>query len=295
MTNDSSSRPFGSEEQLLPAWRQRAAGEAGELGTLVTRSVLADRLARNEQARVAQQLGVEQKTYREIAAQLGVSPTKARSLGTTRPYGLETDALLRAMLGKLGRDELVRQLGAIRYRFHGYGELAAPDGSPVGNWDFVIFALIDGVLSPTEYQAIADLVAQPARQALARPVCDGFVCTEHDEHIYITCYGEPVFVGDRDHCHNDWLYAPYDAARGVPRYQTTHYVGWTRTQPPIKRVRSHGAKSAHFVARIIPGNTYEEDTIRAFSPCPTCGASLDYFRENPGLPEWRKFWHLLGD
>jgi hypothetical protein len=99
-------------------------------------------------------------------------------------------------------------------------------------------------------------------------------CTEHVEHVYILCYGAPTLVGDRDHLSDD-------PSLGYP---ITHYVGWTRQQPPIKRIRSHGARSAHFIAQIRPGTLHDEYAIKRTQPCPSCGSSLWYYAESPTYP-----------
>jgi len=96
-------------------------------------------------------------------------------------------------------------------------------------------------------------------------------CTEHPEHIYILCYGRPTIVRDRDHLIGD---PTHD-------YPITHYVGWTRQLPPIKRVRQHAAGSAHFVAQIRPGTTEDEDAAKRGECCPACGGSLWYYAESP--------------
>lgn len=99
-------------------------------------------------------------------------------------------------------------------------------------------------------------------------------CLDHPEHVYILCYGTPTVVGSRD-------YLVTDPARGYP---ITHYVGHTQQQPPIKRVRQHGARSAHFVAEIRPGSWHDEHETKRTGACPSCGASLWYFAESPTYP-----------
>ena len=107
-----------------------------------------------------------------------------------------------------------------------------------------------------------------------REACPGD-CLEHDEHIYILCYGSPVIVRDRDYLHDD-------PSIGYP---ITHYVGWTSQLPPIKRVRQHGAKSAHYVAEIRPGTMRDEAHAKQFETCPRCGQSLWYYAESPTYSE----------
>jgi len=76
-------------------------------------------------------------------------------------------------------------------------------------------------------------------------------CLDHPEHVYILCYGRPTVVSDRD-------YLPDDPTLDYP---ITHYVGYTRQQPPLRRIWSHGARSAHYIAQIRPG------TGRRFKSC----------------------------
>ena len=99
-------------------------------------------------------------------------------------------------------------------------------------------------------------------------------CSEHAEHVYILCYGQPVIVSDRD----------YLIADPTHDYPITHYVGYTRQQPPVQRIRSHGARSAHYVAQIRPGTMDDEDDIKQHEPCPKCGRSLWYYAESPTYP-----------
>ncbi|WP_129668781.1 hypothetical protein [Phytoactinopolyspora endophytica] len=99
-------------------------------------------------------------------------------------------------------------------------------------------------------------------------------CTEHYEHVYFLCYGRPTVVGDRD----------YVIGEKTRDYPITHYVGWTRTRPPLRRVRSHGARSAHFIAQIRPGSTDDEQLAKEIEPCPKCGHSLWYYGESPDAP-----------
>lgn len=96
-------------------------------------------------------------------------------------------------------------------------------------------------------------------------------CRAHREHVYILCYGQPVIVKERD-------YLPDDPARNYP---ISHYVGYTRQQPPVKRIWSHGAHSAHYIAQIRPGTLAGEDSAKRTEACPKCGGSLWYFGESP--------------
>lgn len=86
----------------------------------------------------------------------------------------------------------------------------------------------------------------------------------HPEHVYILCYGVPTIVGDRDYLTSDPAY----------EYPITHYVGYTRQQPPVKRVQAHGARSAHCIVSIRPGTTADKDEIKLHESCPKCGKSL---------------------
>lgn len=99
-------------------------------------------------------------------------------------------------------------------------------------------------------------------------------CRAHREHVYILCYGQPVMVKDRD-------YLLTDPAADFP---ISHYVGYTRQQPPVKRIRSHGARSAHYIAQIRPGTAVDEETAKRAGACPRCGGSLWYYGESPTYP-----------
>ncbi|HYN29829.1 MAG TPA: hypothetical protein VES95_08170 [Dermatophilaceae bacterium] len=99
----------------------------------------------------------------------------------------------------------------------------------------------------------------------------GLKCDRHPEHVYICCYGKPTLVGDRDHL----------AGESERDYPITHYVGWTRSQPPVRRLWTHGARSAHFVADLRPGTLREEELAKELQACPGCGGSLWYFGESP--------------
>jgi hypothetical protein len=113
-----------------------------------------------------------------------------------------------------------------------------------------------------------------AATPLSRPGCDP-TCEKHAEHIYVLCYGEPTLVSDRD-------WAPHD--RRGDNYPIRHYVGWTRRHPPIARVRQHGARSGHFIAKIVPGDKQDEALVKAAETCPRCAGSLDYYAESPSRP-----------
>ena len=96
----------------------------------------------------------------------------------------------------------------------------------------------------------------------------------HREHVYILCYGQPVIVKDRD----------YLMADPGTDYLITHYVGYTRQQPPVKRIRSHAARSAHYIAQIRPGTLADEEDVKRNQACPACGGSLWYYAESPTYP-----------
>jgi hypothetical protein len=96
-------------------------------------------------------------------------------------------------------------------------------------------------------------------------------CLAHPQHIYILCYDRAVLVRDRD-------YLPLDSTRNYP---ITHYVGYTAQQPPIRRIREHGARSAHQIAAIRPGTMHDEAHAKRQERCPRCGGSLWYYAESP--------------
>jgi len=100
-------------------------------------------------------------------------------------------------------------------------------------------------------------------------------CTDHFEHVYILCYGQPTVINDRD-------YLPGDPARDYP---VTHYVGWTG-QPPGKRIAGHGSRAVRFLAQVRPGTTAAESQTKLRGRCPVCDAGLWYFAESPTYPGW---------
>ena len=102
------------------------------------------------------------------------------------------------------------------------------------------------------------------------PACVA-TCSEHREHVSILCYGTPTMVRDRD----------YLSADPAHDYPISHYVGYTRQLPPVKRIRQHGALSAHYIAQIRPGNEEDEESVKRDEVCPTCGEPLWYYAESP--------------
>jgi hypothetical protein len=100
-------------------------------------------------------------------------------------------------------------------------------------------------------------------------------CLVHPEHVYILCYGRPVLVRDRDYLHRD----------PAVDYPITHYVGYTAQQPPVKRVREHGARSARHIAAVRPGTVRDEANAKRNECCPRCGGSLWYYAESPTYSE----------
>lgn len=126
--------------------------------------------------------------------------------------------------------------------------------------------------APRDRDALSEPEDQLAARVLSRPACDP-MCEQHPEHIYVICYGQPTLTS---YTERDWH--PADEARNYP---ITHYVGWTRQHPPVRRVRQHGAQSAHHIATIVPGSRYEELVTKLFGTCPVCGGSLDYYAESP--------------
>jgi hypothetical protein len=55
----------------------------------------------------------------------------------------------------------------------------------------------------------------------------------------------------------------------------------TAQQPPVERVREHGARSAHQIAAIRPGTMRDEAHAKRYERCPRCGGSLWYYAESP--------------
>jgi hypothetical protein len=137
-----------------------------------------------------------------------------------------------------------------------YGELIDPE-------QVVRLQLAMAVDRPIRYDP-------PAEDTSSLAGCSG-ECLVHRQHIYILCYGNPVIVRSRD-------YLPGDPSR---KYPISHYVGWTGQLPPTRRVRQHGAMSAHHVAQIRPGTMDDEGHAKRSEACPRCGQSLWYYAESP--------------
>ncbi len=97
----------------------------------------------------------------------------------------------------------------------------------------------------------------PARRTSCRPDCD-----EHSEHVYVICYGRPVYVADRDFLADE-----------NTDYPIAHYVGHTRQRPPVKRIRSHANRSAHSIALLIPGSLDDEEAMK-LAGADTPGAAI---------------------
>ena len=91
-------------------------------------------------------------------------------------------------------------------------------------------------------------------------------CGAHPEHGDMFCYGRPVYVADRD-------FLPGEGAD----YPITHYVGHTRQHPPVRRVRSHGNRSAHHLVAVLPGTVDDEERLKVTGRCPKCGRGLWYY------------------
>jgi hypothetical protein len=52
----------------------------------------------------------------------------------------------------------------------------------------------------------------------------------------------------------------------------------------VKRIRSHGTCSAHYIAQIRPGTLADEEIAKRTETCPACGGSLWYFAQSPTYP-----------
>ena len=113
-----------------------------------------------------------------------------------------------------------------------------------------------------------------AIQAMDRSVRCPPGCLEHLMHVYIICYGKPTLIRSRD-----YYCEPHE------NYPIDHYVGWTQQQP-VDRVRQHGAKSAHFLVEVRPGDTRDEFRIKYEEFCPKCGKSLWYYRTPREAPPY---------
>ena len=84
-------------------------------------------------------------------------------------------------------------------------------------------------------------------------------CRDHPDHIYIACFSTPTTLRDLD-----------------KRNIFMHYVGWTRQQPPVRRVKQHGSACLNALVAIVPGSEAEEEDLRASQRCPRCGQPLGY-------------------
>jgi hypothetical protein len=129
--------------------------------------------------------------------------------------------------------------------------------------------------------SIESMTMSPSGHASLRDVLSGPgcapTCAEHPEHVYVLCYGQPVYVRSRD-------YLRRETERNYP---IDHYVGYTRQQPPVKRVRQHGCRSAQHIARIVPGDERLELGLKLVGRCPTCGGSLWYYQAPRLVPRRR--------
>lgn len=95
-------------------------------------------------------------------------------------------------------------------------------------------------------------------------------CSDHREHVYVVCYGQPTEVRDRD----------YLVGERVFDYPISHYVGHTKGAP-LRRLWTHGCGSSRKVAAVLPGDEHREQVIKELEACPTCGRSLWYCGESP--------------
>lgn len=91
---------------------------------------------------------------------------------------------------------------------------------------------------------------------LARSRCR-IDCRDHPEHIYIACFSTPTTLRDID-----------------KRHIFMHYVGWTRQQPPVHRVKQHGNACMNALVAIVPGSESEEGEMKVSGGCPRCGQPL---------------------
>lgn len=110
------------------------------------------------------------------------------------------------------------------------------------------------------------MIAVPA---VLGPTCS-VRCSDHREHVYVVCYGQPTQVRDRD----------YLVGERVFDYPISHYVGHTRGAP-LRRLWTHGHGSSQKVAAVVPGDQRREQVIKELEACPTCGRSLWYYGESP--------------
>ncbi|MGW0356135.1 hypothetical protein ACWDXV_18205 [Nocardia nova] len=97
-----------------------------------------------------------------------------------------------------------------------------------------------------------------ASAPLARAGCTA-ECRGHEEHVYIACFEEPTTLRDADIV-----------------LAVTHYVGWTRQIPPVRRVSQHGAACRKALIIVIPGALSDEQELKDSGICPKCGRPLRY-------------------
>ncbi len=146
-------------------------------------------------------------------------------------------------------------------------EVRANGVDPVGAWTKTSDEIPSrAVITPARAGTSGDHAASRRVPPLRRDPCAP-ECLAHDEHVYVACFDEPTLVADRDH-------HPADAERNYP---VRHYVGWTTQQPPVKRLRQHGAACLSNLILLVPGSTRDEFLLKGLGRCPRCNGALWYY------------------
>lgn len=133
-------------------------------------------------------------------------------------------------------------------------DLSTNGPDPHGVWDHAPLAALPPLPEVTHAAATDYGDVLP----LARSRCPND-CRDHPEHIYIACFSSPTTVRHAD-----------------KRHSFMHYVGWTRQQPPVRRVKQHGSAYLNALLTIVPGSETEEEDVKARQQCPRCGQPLGF-------------------
>lgn len=265
-----------------------ALGPGPELTPATVRR-LAKKLERLERVRRFRSLLTDGASQTAAAAQVGISRSTATTWSTEWTTPSAEEWIERAAADGTPRTELVERLIGVEWLLHGFWDAETEFAA---SWMQLRNAVEDGLLTLDEYSAVCDSMKELVGNALGRSSCVARTCVEHNEHLYVLCYGEPTVVKSRDVCEWDRQAFLRDFDRRHTTYPITHYVGWTGQSPPIKRVYDHGRGSTAALVTTFPGSTYEESVIKAFGRCPRCDASLDYFADNTLRDHWNPMTFL---
>ena len=92
----------------------------------------------------------------------------------------------------------------------------------------------------------------------------GLPLEEIEATVYVIHYAEPTVVAS----------VSTDYGRGVSERPIQHYVGWTQQAKPMNRVRNHHAPGTSFTVDFRTGTMHDENRLKAYGRCASCGAAL---------------------